>query len=151
LELFFFFFFFFFYYYYYYYLNNCNDIDEYDINVTPNKRTILIHNEDELVAQLRDELIEFCEPYRNIVSTSGISYQSKASLNSLSSSLRNLSSFKSSLSHTEDLEALDSNGVSSFLKSPKGKITRSVNQNIDSIFKRVDNEKKDEGKYNINL
>jgi DNA mismatch repair protein PMS2 len=118
--------------------------DEYDINVTPNKRTILIHNEDELVAQLRDELIEFCEPYRNIVSTSGISYQSKASLNSLSSSLRNLSSFKSSLSHTEDLEALDSNGVSSFLKSPKGKITRSVNQNIDSIFKRVDNEKKDE-------
>ncbi|ORX47944.1 DNA mismatch repair protein MutL [Piromyces finnis] len=113
--------------------------DEYDINVTPNKRTILIHNEEELVTQLREELIKFCEPYRNIVATSGINYQtSKINSNNLSASLRSLSQLKSSFSHAEDLEPVDKKVL---LLSPK--ISKENNQTIDSIFKKVDKKSSD--------
>jgi len=126
-------------------INIIYPLDEYDINVTPNKRTILIHNEDEFVSQLRDELMSFCEPYRNVVSTSGINYQSSASKtasNNLAASLRSLSLFKSSLGHSEDLaEVKEDTSILDILKPSPTKTPKSVNQTIDSVFKRV--EKRD--------
>jgi len=79
--------------------------------------------------------MSFCEPYRNIVTTSGINYQaSKVSNNNLAASLRSLSNLKSSFSHAEDLKAVDTSKIE--LLSPK--TPKAVNQTIDSIFKKVD-------------
>lgn len=48
-------------------LNFKMDTDKYDVNVTPDKRVLMIHQEAELVAQVRDVLEKLFESFRGVV------------------------------------------------------------------------------------
>ncbi|KAA1082571.1 hypothetical protein PGT21_007215 [Puccinia graminis f. sp. tritici] len=44
--------------------------DSYDLNIDPNKRSIFLHSEGNLIEALREALDSFCQPYRSTFSAS---------------------------------------------------------------------------------
>ncbi|PLW30354.1 hypothetical protein PCASD_16108 [Puccinia coronata f. sp. avenae] len=44
--------------------------DSYDLNIDPNKRSIFLHSESNLIEALREALDTFCQPYRSTFSAS---------------------------------------------------------------------------------
>ncbi|KAK3812679.1 MAG: hypothetical protein J3R72DRAFT_392497, partial [Linnemannia gamsii] len=73
----------------------------YDVNVSPDKRTIFLHNERRLVEELRNKLTELFEPSRSTFAVSEVSQLNKKP--DLAARLRSTSTF----SLQEDAETID--------------------------------------------
>ncbi|KAH9458167.1 hypothetical protein MJO28_005235 [Puccinia striiformis f. sp. tritici] len=106
--------------------------DCYDLNIDPNKRSIFLHSEGNLIEALREALDSFCQPYRSTFSASQLTSTSNSFLpQSLKLTLTQptLSKRKNSATQpaggTSDQDQLDSNAVeiqhSDSLNSPDHK------------------------------